>query len=67
MEPELICVLCGRPWLPKTKNKCECGGMCSWGYEMGKPLSYSVTENGKWVPNPVDTSINENFSEDEML
>lgn len=65
-EKKLICVKCGRSW-PKFANLCECGGFCSWGYEMGKPLSYKIDESGKWIPNPVDTTLNENFTEDELL
>lgn len=57
-ETDFICVLCGRPWVPAVKNRCECGGFCTWGRAMGKPDSWDVTKDGKWVPKPppVDTS-----------
>lgn len=51
-QKEMICVLCGRAWEPAIKNLCECGGFCTWGYELNKPLSYHKNENGNWVPNP---------------
>lgn len=51
-KKQLICVLCGKPWEPGYKNVCECGGSCSWGYEMGKPLSWTVMPDGSSVPNP---------------
>lgn len=25
-EKKLICVLCGREWVPSIENLCECGG-----------------------------------------
>ena len=40
-EEELVCTLCGEPWTPSLKNRCECGGMCTWGHEKdGKMLSW---------------------------
>ena len=52
----LVCVLCGRPWLPEVKNLCECGGFCSWGEKQGgDPSSWTVTEQG-WIPNPPPAS-----------
>lgn len=50
MEQEkiLICVLCGKEWLPVIKNRCECGGFCTWGYKPNKPESFFVDDNGKW-------------------
>jgi len=33
----LVCVLCGRPWR-QFSNRCECGGMCSWGYAKDAPM-----------------------------
>jgi len=51
-EKELVCVLCGKPWVPKFKNRCECGGFCTWGEEKGgNPSSWNVTEKG-WIPKP---------------
>ena len=51
-ERQSICVLCGEPWIPAVKNRCECGGFCTWGYERnGDPLSWTKTEKG-WIPNP---------------
>lgn len=52
-----ICVLCGKPWLPSIKNRCECGGFCTWGYELGKPLSWIVQEDGKWILNPPSKNL----------
>jgi len=51
-DKKLICVICGEPWEPAYKNRCECGGFCTWGYEKGgKPSSWTVTEKGL-TPNP---------------
>lgn len=51
-QDELVCVLCGRPWLPGVKNRCECGGFCTWGEKQGgDPSSWTVTDEG-WIPNP---------------
>lgn len=55
-EKPMICVLCGTPWGVKNQftNVCEnpeCSGFCSWGHEMNNPLSFSVQEDGKWIPN----------------
>jgi hypothetical protein len=37
----LVCVICGEPWEPEYKNRCECGSFCTWGYEKGgKMLSW---------------------------
>jgi hypothetical protein len=47
-KKKLICVLCGKEWLPEFKNRCECGGFSTWGYDMGKPESFIVDENGVW-------------------
>lgn len=53
MEDVLVCVICGEPWEPTVKNVCECGALCSWGYEKGgNPLSWDVTPDGKWNPKP---------------
>ena len=42
-DSELVCVLCGEPWMPEFKNRCECGGFCSWGYERGgEMLSWGI-------------------------
>jgi hypothetical protein len=32
---DLVCVLCGAPWEPAVKNRCECGGFCTWGKNKG--------------------------------
>ena len=55
-EKPLICVLCGTPWGVQNPftNRCEnpeCNGFCTWGHEIGKPLSFTVTDDGKWIPN----------------
>ena len=56
MEKKMICVLCGRDWEPYM-NRCECGGMCSWGHEMGKPSSWTVNPNGSWTPKPPSSNV----------
>ena len=49
---KLVCVLCGRDWIP-CMNRCECGGFCSWGNKKGgKPSSWKVNPDGSWTPNP---------------
>jgi len=50
---KLICVLCGQEWGVKSPfiNICEneeCRGFCTWGYELGKPLSFVIDEKGEW-------------------
>jgi hypothetical protein len=53
MADKLICVLC-RCEGERGSNTCqnpECNGMCSWGHELGKPLSWTVLPDGRWVPN----------------
>jgi hypothetical protein len=52
-----ICVLCGKPWLPAVKNRCECGGFCTWGYELMEPESFTIDEEGIWHFNPVPKDI----------
>ena len=48
-----VCVLCGRPWIPAVKNRCECGGICSWGVAKGaEPESWQKVSGGH-VPRPV--------------
>ncbi len=52
-EKKLICVLCGQEWGVKNQvtNRCEneeCSGFCSWGYELNKPESFIVDNDGKW-------------------
>ena len=47
--PESVCVLCGEPW-EGIKNRCECGGFCTWGPAKGAQPS-SWTEDGQ--PRPV--------------
>jgi len=55
---QLVCVLCGRPWTPGCKNRCECGGFCTWGEKKGgKPSSWNVSETGKWTPKPVPKDV----------
>lgn len=47
---DTVCVLCGRPWVPSIKNRCECGGFCTWGKEKGaEPESWEKTDKG-YVP-----------------
>lgn len=56
-EKKFICVLCGRDWKPYM-NVCECGGFCTWGYEIGKPLSWTIEDDGKWKSNtPTDDKM----------
>lgn len=51
-ESPLVCVLCGRLW-EGCKNRCECGGFCTWGPANGaEPSSWIKTEQG-YVPRPV--------------
>jgi hypothetical protein len=51
-DTPLVCVLCGAPWEPSVKNRCACGGFCTWGHAHGgTPLSWTVTAHG-WIPNP---------------
>jgi hypothetical protein len=53
-DKKLICVLCGQEWGEFT-NRCEnpnCNGFCSWGYELNKPLSWNIDNEGIWRPNP---------------
>jgi len=47
----LVCVLCGRPWLPLAKNLCDfCGGFRTWGLAPGaEPSTWQLTENG-YIP-----------------
>lgn len=53
VDDGLVCVLCGEPWTPFFKNRCECGGFCSWGKEKdGPPSSWNVNEQGEWRPKP---------------
>jgi hypothetical protein len=56
-EKKLICVLCGQEWGVKNQftNRCEneeCSGFCSWGYELNKPESFIVDNDGKWRLKP---------------
>jgi len=49
----LVCVLCGEPWIPGFKNRCECGGFCTWGEKKdGPPSSWNVDTQGRWTPKP---------------
>jgi hypothetical protein len=46
-----VCVLCGEPWATAVKNRCECGGFCTWGPAVGaKPSSW--TSEGQPQPPP---------------
>lgn len=50
---KLICVLCGQEWGVKCQftNVCEnenCKGFCTWGYELNKPESFTINDDGKW-------------------
>jgi ribosomal protein L37E len=46
-DDTLVCVLCGAPWFPAHKNRCACGGFCTWGTAQGTPpLSWEVTPQG---------------------
>lgn len=48
-KKKLICVLCGHEWKNPYTNRCEnCHGFCSWGYELNKPESFFLDENGQW-------------------
>ena len=66
-EKPMICVLCGHPWGVENPftNRCEntnCNGFCTWGHELGKPLSFTVDENNNWIPNappPDDFGLDE--------
>lgn len=52
-----VCVLCGAPWEPGCKNRCECGGFCTWGpYQGAPPSSWMITPVG-WVPRPVPARV----------
>lgn len=51
---DLVCVLCGAPWQPPIKNRCECGGFCTWGKAKdGPPSSWDIDKQGRWTPKPV--------------
>jgi hypothetical protein len=53
----LVCVLCGEPWIPGCKNRCQCGGFCSWGPHKGaEPSSWTRTKKG-YIPNPVPPEV----------
>jgi hypothetical protein len=47
-DKKLMCVLCGSEWIPNFKNRCECGGFCTWGYELGIPESFIIDKDGNW-------------------
>ncbi len=56
-DDALVCVLCGRPWEPAVKNRCECGGFCTWGTAKdGDPDSWDVHPDGSWTPKPPPTA-----------
>lgn len=53
----LVCVLCGEPWV-RAANRCKCGGFCTWGEKKdGPPSSWNIEKNGQWIPKkpPQDT------------
>ncbi len=52
---EYVCVLCGDPWVPEVKNRCECGGFCTWGPFKGADPSSWQEVDGRWVPRPAPT------------
>lgn len=55
---DLVCVLCGRPWVPTFKNVCECGGFCSWGEAKGgSPSSWLVRDDGSWALKPTPREL----------
>lgn len=69
----LICVKCGTEWgvtNPFTNN-CEneeCKSFCSWGYELNKPSSFAVTEDGSWIPKePVEDKMDKSMDFTEYL
>lgn len=45
-----VCVLCGRSWEPPVKNRCECGGFCTWGHAQGAEPDSWVKAEGGYVP-----------------
>jgi hypothetical protein len=46
-----VCVICGEPWEPAIKNRCECGGFCTWGPAKGaEPDSWVKDEKGRYWP-----------------
>lgn len=57
MENEkYICVICGQEWGVKNPftNTCEnpkCKGFCTWGLELGNPLSFTITDGQYWKTN----------------
>lgn len=54
----LVCVLCGEPWEPAVKNRCECGGFCTWGEAKdGPPSSWDVSVDGGWTPKPPPADV----------
>lgn len=51
MSDDLVCVLCGEPWEPSFKNRCECGGFCTWGEAKGaQPSSWNIDGSPKAPP-----------------
>jgi len=59
-ETDLVCVLCGAPWL-SFSNRCiqpACKGFCTWGETMGgPPSSWDVHPDGSWTPKPVPKDL----------
>lgn len=58
-QKKLICVVCGTEWL-QYSNRCinpNCNGFCTWGYELMKPSSFTINEDGKWILNPIPKKL----------
>lgn len=55
---DLVCVLCGIPWVPPSMNRCSgCGGFCSWGPAKGADPSSWIVKDGQWIPKPVPKDL----------
>ena len=54
----LVCVICGRPWVPSIKNRCNCGGFCTWGDKKGGEPSSWQKVGEKYIPRPVQDKPN---------
>ena len=66
-ERKVICVLCGQEWLPEIKNRCECGGFCTWGYAPNKPESFTVDEKGKELLLHLESEINDLLGRPDVI
>jgi hypothetical protein len=60
-EKKLICVLCGREWVPSIKNLCECGGFCTWGYTLNEPESFHIDDKGNGISIPFQKNLKNKF------